>query len=126
MLGIANTLSNVYQHSFTPNSARGNTNGGDINVSSNSNGFYFYQMSIKQEYAKIIDDFFTMYGYKVNKVEIPNIKTRNNWNYLKAIEPNIIAEIPQEDLQELKNILYNGVTFWHNPNTFLDYSQENI
>ena len=33
--------------------------------------------------------------------------------------------LKQEDMQKLKNIFDNGVTFWHNANTFLDYSQNN-
>lgn len=124
-MGIANQIGQVYQHSLTPNSAQGNTNGGDINVSSQSNTFYFYKKSIKSEYAKIIDDFFSMFGYKVNSVKIPNITGRPNWNYVKTIDANITADIPQKDLQQIKNIFDNGVTFWHNPNTFLDYSQNN-
>ena len=57
-MGIANTMGQIYEHQLTPNSARGNTNGGDISTCTNANTFYFYQMSIKQEYAKIIDRFF--------------------------------------------------------------------
>lgn len=125
-MGIANLLGQIYEHSLTPNSAKGNTNGGDINVSSQSNGFYFYGLSIKKEYAKIIDDYFTMFGYKVNTLKIPNITGRPNWNYVKTIDANILGDIPQEDLQTIKNILNSGVTFWHNANTFLDYSQNNI
>ena len=124
-MGIANTMGQIYEHSLTPNSARGNTNSGDINTCTNTNTFYFYKMSIKQEYAKIIDDFFSMFGYKVNAVKIPNITGRTNWNYVKTIDANITANIPQQDLQEIKNIFNNGVTFWHNPATFLDYSQSN-
>lgn len=124
-LGIASQLGQVYEHSITPNSAKGNTNGGDINSCTNTNTFYFYKMSIKQEYAKIIDDFFTMYGYKLNCVKIPNIKGRPNWNYVKTIDCNITGNIPQMDLLQIKHIFDNGVTFWHNPVTFLDYSQNN-
>ena len=62
------------------------------------NGFSFYKMSIKQEYAKIIDDFFSMYGYKVNEVKIPNVTGRTNWNYVKTIDANILGDIPQEDM----------------------------
>lgn len=124
-MGIANTLGQVYEHSLTPNSARGNTNGGDINACSNTNKFYFYKMSIKQEYAKIIDDYFSAYGYKVNSYKLPNVTGRTNWNFVKTIDANLTGEIPQEDLQEIKDILNNGVTFWHNPATFLDYSQSN-
>lgn len=124
-LGIASQIGQVYEHSLTPNSAKGNTNGGDINTSSQTNTFYFYKLSIKSEYAKIIDDFFSMFGYKVNSVKIPNITGRSNWNYVKTIDANIIGDIPQTDLQQIKEIFNNGVTFWHNPNTFLDYSQNN-
>ena len=61
-------MGQVYQHSMTPNTARGNTNGGDINVSSNANTFYFSKMSIKKEYARVIDDYFTRFRicYKTN------------------------------------------------------------
>lgn len=124
-MGIANTMGEVYKHSLTPNSARGNINGGDINVSSSKNGFYFYKISIKREYAKIIDNFFNMYGYKVNDVKIPNITGRTYWNYVKTIDCNIEGEIPQEDMQEIKDIFNNGVTFWHDASKFLDYSQNN-
>ena len=89
------------------------------------NGFSFYKMSIKKEYAKIIDDFFSMFGYKVNEVKIPNVTGRQNQNYVKTIDANILGDIPQEDMQKLKDIFNSGVTFWHNSNTFLDYSQSN-
>lgn len=124
-MGIANTLGQIYEHQLTPNSARGNTNSGDINSSTSTNKFYYYEMSIKQEYARVLDNFFSMYGYKVNDVKVPNITGRANWNYVKTIDCNITGEIPQEDLQELKDMFDNGVTFWHNPATFLDYSQSN-
>lgn len=124
-LGIASQLGQIYEHSLTPNSAQGNTNCGDINSCTNANTFYFYKKCIKNEYAKIIDDFFTMFGYKINSVKIPNINGRPNWNYVKTIDANITANIPQNDLIEIKEIFNNGVTFWHNPSTFLNYSQNN-
>ena len=122
---IANTIGQIYEHSLTPNSARGNTNAGDINTCAGNNTFYFYKMSIKQEYAKIIDDYFSAYGYKVNSYKTPNITGRTNWNYVKTIDANITGNIPQKDLQKIKDILNGGVTFWHNASTFLDYSQSN-
>lgn len=124
--GIANQMAEIYQHSLIPDSAKGNINGGDINTCSKTNTFYFYQLSIKQEFAKIIDDYFTMFGYKVNSLKVPNINTRPNWNYVKTIDCNIIGDIPQEDMQTIKTIFDTGVTIWHNPSTFLDYSQNNI
>jgi hypothetical protein len=83
-------------------------------------------MCIKQEYAKIIDDFFSQFGYKVNTLKVPNIKGRLNWNFVKLLNPNIEGvEIPEFELNEYKKQLEAGITFWHNPMTFRDYSQSN-
>ena len=66
-----------------------------------------------------------MFGYKVNKLMVPNIHTRSNWNYIKTIGCNCTGNVPQEDLQEFKNLFDRGFTVWHNPSTYLDYSQSN-
>lgn len=81
--------------------------------------------TIKKQFAERIDKFFDMYGYLTNNVKIPNLNNRPNWNYVKTIGANIIANIPQQDLQGLKNMFDNGITLWHNKDTFLDYSQNN-
>ena len=122
---VGSTLSSVYQHSIAPESTQGNVSAGDVTFSDGKSLFTVYQMCIRQEYAKIIDNFFSMYGYKVNTLKVPNITGRTNWNYVKLINPNIEGYIPQEDLQEIKRMFSNGVTIWHNTSYFLDYSQSN-
>lgn len=122
---IGNALIAKKQHELIPPQTRGNLNGGDVITSEGKNTFHFYKMSIKEEYAKIIDNYFDMFGYLVNDVKIPNITGRRNWNYIKTIDINITGNIIQDDLQKIKNIFNNGVTLWHNPSTYLDYSQNN-
>lgn len=124
-MSIANELGAVYQHSLQPNSAKGNVNAGDINVCDHKNGFYFYKMSIKEEYAKIIDNYFSMFGYKINRVKVPNITGRSNWNYVKTINCNFDGDIPQTDLNIIKAMFNNGTTLWHNPSTIYNYSNSN-
>ena len=124
-MSIANELGAVYQHSLQPNSAKGNVNGGDINVCDHKNGFYFYKMSIKEEYARIIDNYFSMFGYKINRVKVPNITGRSNWNYVKTINCNFDGDIPQTDLNIIRAMFNNGTTLWHNPSTIYNYSNSN-
>lgn len=112
-------------HDMIPLQANGNTNSSDIMFSLAEIGISFYRVSIKEEFARIIDDFFSMYGYKTNKLKTPNINNRSNWNYVKTVGCNIIGDIPQKDLQKIKDLFNNGITLWHNPTTFLDYSQSN-
>lgn len=85
----------------------------------------FTRYSIKREFAERIDQFFDMYGYTVNELKNININSRPNWNYIKTRGANILGNIPQYDLQTIKEMFDNGITFWHNPATFLDYSQNN-
>lgn len=124
-IGIANSLISMHRHEFIPPQTKGNLNSGDVITSSNKNKFHFYKMSIKKEYAKIIDDYFSMYGYKVATVKIPNITGRKNWNYIKTISCNITGNIPQIYIDKINSIFNKGITLWHNKDTMFDYSQDN-
>lgn len=85
----------------------------------------FTRYTIKSQFAERLDKYFDMYGYTTNQVKVPNINNRPNWNYVKTIGCNIIADIPQDDLFEICDMFNNGITLWHNTNTYLDYSQNN-
>lgn len=113
------------EHKKLPNTFSGNINGGDVITSNNTNKIYLYKMSITSQFAQSIDKFFDKFGYKTNKVKVPNITGRRNWNYVKTVGCYIDADIPQDDLQEIKSMFDKGITFWHNPATFGDYSQNN-
>lgn len=124
--GVASSIGQIYEHSFTPNSAQGNTNGGDINTCDKTNTFYFKKMGIKEEYARIIDDFFTMYGYKTNRVKTPNTWHRENFWYTKTIDVDINSSvIPNNDMRKIKDIYNSGVTFWVNPDNVGNYGVSN-
>lgn len=122
---IANSMLQVYQHQMDPTAFRGNVNAGSINVENERNGFYFYSMSIKAEYAKIIDDYFSMFGYKVNRIGTPHIHTRTYYDYCKTIDVHIAGDIPENDMIKLRNLFNNGCTFWHLSNNFMNYNVNN-
>ena len=131
--GIGVTINNV-KNAFNgaernaetmPDTSKGNSNSGDINFTLGKTCFTGYKMSVRAEVARVIDSYFDRFGYKVLTSKVPNFNTRLNWNYIKLIECNVIADIPQADLDELKKIFYSGITLWHNPSTFMDYTQAN-
>lgn len=122
---IGGIISEKYKASITPNQAKGDINCGDVNYSVGKTGFTIQTMSVRYEIAQIIDRYWDMFGYQVNTVKVPNVTGRRNWNYVKTVGCYIDADIPQDDLDEIKNMFNNGVTFWHNPATFADYSQNN-
>ena len=127
--GLMQTMNRLaeqyYEHSLIPPQAKGDVASGDLTYCDYKSGFTVHKMSIKPEYARIIDDFFSAFGYRVARLKVPNITGRPNWNYVKTVGAYVGGDIPQEDVTEFKGLLDRGITFWHNPNTFMDYNQNN-
>lgn len=121
---VLNSMSESFLAKHLPDEVHGNPNSSDYNFSA---GLFIdvRRMSVRAEYARIIDDYFSAFGYATNRVKLPNITGRRNWNYVKTIACYIKADIPQGDLQEIKSMFDKGITLWHNPATFADYSQNN-
>lgn len=113
------------QANLIPDQVNGNVNVSDLIWAANNCKFTYMPMCIKEEYATKLDSFFSQYGYKCNEVKVPNVYGRRNWNYVKTVGCYIEANIPQADLNEIKSMFDRGITFWHNPATFADYSQNN-
>lgn len=107
---------------MTPLQLGGNSNSGDVSASLMLIDFSVYSMTIKPEYAKKIDGLFYMYGYCVNEMKSIDINTRKKFNYIKTIGMNIKGDtVPQIYIQDIKDMFNTGVSFWHDPNTFLEY-----
>lgn len=73
---------------------------------------------ISVERIRIIEDYFKMYGYAVNRVKTPNIRTRQRFNYVKTVGANITGKIPKDNLNTIKNVFDKGVTLWHTNDMF--------
>lgn len=114
----------IADHSKDSTANHGSITGADVNYGA-SMVFGAYQYCITEEYARKIDKLLSVIGYRTNRVKIPNVTGRRNWNYVQTESVAITGDVPQEDLQTIKDMFNNGVTFWHNPATFLDYSQNN-
>lgn len=73
----------------------------------------FVQRTITPYYAKIIDDYFTMYGYQINRIQLPNKLARNRFTFLKTVGAIIEAKFPAAMAQAIENIYNNGICFWY-------------
>lgn len=113
------------QANLSADQVNGNASAGDFVWSKYRSPFTYMPMSIKPEVARCIDEFFSQFGYKCNRVKVPNITGRRNWNYVKTVGCYIAGNVPQEDMAEIKAMFDKGITLWHNPATFADYSQNN-
>lgn len=128
--GIGNMLSAInesYQHDIIPTVIEGSLNTGDVINASNNNRLFVFRVTIKKEYAKTIDDFFTLFGYKVNEVKIPNITGRTYWNFIQIGASEVIGygDIPTEYEEKINEIARAGTTIWHNHDNIGNYSLNN-
>lgn len=121
---VAGAFAEYSKAKHLPDTAQGTVSGTFL-LGSNRLRFRQYTVCCRYEFAKQIDDFFSRYGYAVNQLHDIQLGTRNNWNYIETQDVNIIGTIPNEDLQQIKDMFNKGITFWNNPETFGDYSQDN-
>lgn len=122
---IQSILAEKEKQSLTPPQASGNVNCGDVITSSSKNCFHFYKMCMKKEYLEKLDNYFEMYGYRVNTVKIPNINGRPHWNFVKTIGVNLDGMLPQDDLTKIRNMFDSGVTFWNDGDEVENYALNN-
>lgn len=131
--GIANNMASVYQHYMMPNQVHGNVNCGDVNFVYGLEDLRFKRMSIKNEYAAIIDKYFTLQGYKVNSVKVPNMSHRQNYNYVQVADGENVAYVnnhnnicpPSKDIDTINRLFRRGITIWNNHSNLGDYSVSN-
>lgn len=132
--GVANNLGTMEDYKNLPSELRGQVGADTLNAGMNRVGFRFYNMTIKKEFARIIDDYFTMYGYATHKVKVPNIRAtgvniRPHFNYIKTLGCVIHASankgLPADDEKKIASIYDKGVTFWNYLSEVGNYSLNN-
>lgn len=88
-------------------------------------GFRFYTMQVSKECIEMVDAYFEMNGYKVNRVGTPQWTSRKNWNFIKTVNSNITGNIPTDALVVINNMFNNGVTMWHSLANVYNYDLDN-
>ena len=104
-----------------PPQAKG-TQSPSCNISMGLQSYTITKMTISAYYAQIIDQYFDMYGYRVNAVKVPNLKGRPMWNYVKTIGCNVLGGIDASDRRLIGAIFDKGITLWHAPEVMYKYN----
>jgi hypothetical protein len=121
---ITEQMASVFQKSLVPTQLEGQAKCPVANVKWGRVGYMFKNYGIKAQFAERIDNYFTMFGYKVNAMKVPNVTGRKAFNYVKTIDVNIVGSIPVEHMVTIKTAFDNGITFWHG-DWVGDYTKDN-
>lgn len=121
---IANMLAQKSDKEIQPPQAKGNTST-SVAYANDFQTFVLKRKSIGIEYARILDDYFDMYGYKTLQVKVPNRHVRENWTYTKTVGCSISGNFCNEDKVKIESIFDKGVTFWVNGDSIGNYALSN-
>lgn len=121
----SNSLSQAYSASIAADITKGSLGNSGVNVAQGWQNIYGGRMCVTEQYARVIDDFFTRFGYAVRRNKVPNRNARPHWNYVKTIGCTISGSIPSDDAKAICNIYDQGITFWKNGNEIGNYALDN-
>lgn len=88
--------------------------------------FWFFRKTIRGQYAKIIDDYFTMFGYADRTVHEPNMNARVRFTYVKTIGCKIDCRCPASDADFIESLFNRGIRFWKNHLDIGNYTDANL
>lgn len=63
-----------------------------------------------------IDNYFSMFGYRVNEYSVPNPYAHVNWDYIQTGNCTISGDIPLDAKLQIENQFNSGVRLWHGTN----------
>ena len=122
---VIDTIGTATSLAVKPLQVMGSASNNTLNFATKNIQFNFNRYTVNRDCAKSIDQFFTMYGYQINRVQTPNIKARPHFTYVKTKGCQIKGECPQDDVFKIEEIFDNGITFWKNPSEVGNYSVDN-
>lgn len=122
---VSNLLSGAYVASNQADVCRGSSSDSNVMAQFNKLGFSIMRTCINEQQARVIDEYFNMYGYATNRCKIPNISNRPHWNFIKTLGCVIKGSIPADDLERICGIYDKGITFWKNGGEVGNYSLDN-
>lgn len=95
----------------------------NVSVPLRSLDFHFFNVHVKTNEAKHIDDFFSVFGYAINKVRTPHLTGRRYWNFVQTENCVIDGDMPASSKEAIGRIFDGGITFWHDGDKIGDYAQ---
>lgn len=121
---IANIVGAAVSRVTNPPQSMGQTTR-DLMTALGKKDFCFEHLTIKQEFAEIIDSYFDRFGYAYHRMDIVNLRNRPEWTYIKTAASDFHGNFPQDVARVIDSIFDDGITFWANSNHVGNYDLNN-
>lgn len=123
-LDAADTIAKQKDRARIPNEVVGLSDS-NIQFAIGRMSFIEYRMQVQPYYAKIIDNYFTAYGYAINDIKKPELNTRTRFNFIWTQGSNVLGDLPTEAKNVINRQMDAGLRIWHDPAAWMDYSVKN-
>ena len=100
-------------HQAVPDTLVTKANNMGINHYCENDCYKVHYTKITPEYAEVIDNYFSCFGYATHVVKVPNVEGRLQWNYVQTKGCTINGNVPAEAEETITKIYDRGITFWH-------------
>lgn len=110
---IGSQVAQIYDKEREPRQAHGKFLSENVNAALGLSRVDYYVMSCSGQFAKIADDYFTMFGYPIREIQTPNLNARPYWNYIKTVGANFTGDFQPDMIKKFNDIFDHGVTIWH-------------
>ena len=114
LINITRNIISIHNAKIVPDSFNGSAQG-LASIVGGTYGFFIAQRCIRADYAQQIDDYFTMFGYKIlsiNQLTHSSLHLRSRFTYIKTANMDIRGNIPADDRSQICSIFDKGVRFW--------------
>lgn len=108
-----------------PNQSNGSYNSANIQLAIDKLCFTICYYRLSYEQFKQIDNYFDKFGYAINDFKAVNYNNRSNFDYIETSQVVIEGDVPEDDMNVIKNMFNSGVRIWHNTKNFLNFNVAN-
>ena len=126
---IASIEAEKIQAKNTPDREQQDISGGSITIANQHCGFRYARKTINGYYAKIIDDYFTQFGYAQDTIMNVNnwifTAQRTRFQYIQTDNAHFNGSCPNRYKDELEAVFNRGITFWEKNQTIGNYNDPN-
>lgn len=112
-------------HQFAPESVKNLVQADMIMLLAKRMRFDFYNVTLKREVARSIDEFFDAFGYACRRVKVPDIHARQSWSYVKTAGCILKGSAPADAKADIIKMFDNGIRVWTSPLIIGDFTQPN-
>ena len=128
ILNVTNQLIKVHNAKILPDAFNGSATNLATAVTAQRYGFFWQQVCVREDYARQLDDYFTMFGYKVNRIMTISktlLNNRTRFTYIKTMNMDVGGLIPADDKETFCAVFNKGIRFWYDKTSVGNYTSAN-